>query len=276
MAYQQLGDQFGAWVVTPWATDVDYFPNLNARYQREVEMVLPHIPYCVTECDNDLYLAQSLGFRGERVLRTLAHGAIEHQRRGELVSDGKSSARKRIFIKGRAAPYDPVGRAMTVMHAIEQIADELQDTEIVIGQATLNVREAAARLQSEYHLNIRVLERLPYDDLLRLIGSSRLYCSATTVDGLPSSLMESVWLGCLPIFADLNSIREVITSGTNGILCPPEDIDAYASVILRGLQDDELVDTAAQFNHDLIRDHYAADKVIPQVIAMYEQLAQRA
>ena len=51
---------------------------------------------------------------------------------------------------------------------------------------------------------------------------------ASIHDGTPNSLLEGMACGCFPVAGDLESIREWITHGQNGLLVDPNDPQSIA------------------------------------------------
>jgi glycosyltransferase involved in cell wall biosynthesis len=58
--------------------------------------------------------------------------------------------------------------------------------------------------------------------------------------------------GCFPVAGDLESIREWITPGKNGLLVPAADPQALADAILRGINEPALRKQAAETNAAII------------------------
>ena len=71
-------------------------------------------------------------------------------------------------------------------------------------------------------------------------------------DGTPNSLLEGMACGCFPIAGDLESIREWITHGQNGLLVDPNNPQAIADAILIALERGDLRREAAGLNAKII------------------------
>ena len=67
-----------------------------------------------------------------------------------------------------------------------------------------------------------------------LFRQSRVVVSPTTHDGTPNTLLEAMACGCLPVVGDLESLREWITPGVNGLLVDLSHPQELAEAILTG------------------------------------------
>jgi len=76
--------------------------------------------------------------------------------------------------------------------------------------------------------------------------------SPSTHDGTPNSLIEGMASGCFPICGDLESIREWITDGVNGLLIDPSKPQELADAILLALNDESLRRQALEENQKII------------------------
>ncbi|HRJ75395.1 MAG TPA: glycosyltransferase, partial [Anaerolineales bacterium] len=64
--------------------------------------------------------------------------------------------------------------------------------------------------------------------------------------------IEAMACGCFPVAGDLESIREWITYGQNGLLFDANDSQSIADAILLGLEREDLRHDAAGLNANLI------------------------
>lgn len=156
-----------------------------------------------------------------------------------------------ILVKGREGGL--VGRAFNVLAALQRVSPALRKYRIKIVMPTESMRGAVQFVARFSGLDIEVMERLPYRDLMKLFATSRMAIAASDVDGTPSFLVEAMAMGALPIHSDMESVREWITDGVNGLLFPVEDVDALASHIERAIQDDALVEQARARNAEIVR-----------------------
>ena len=122
--------------------------------------------------------------------------------------------------------------------------------------------------------NVSLLPLLSQADLWCEFARSTISVSLSTHDGTPNTLLEAMTLGCLPICGDLDSIREWITPGENGLLVPADDPAVLAKTILQGLDDTSLRDSAAKMNRKIIMERASLPATSAQVIDFYRKVTQ--
>ena len=81
-------------------------------------------------------------------------------------------------------------------------------------------------------------------------------------------------MGVFPIHSGLETVREWIYDGQNGLLVPPEDVQAVAQALRKALENDALVDKAAEHNLEIIAKNFSESVVRPKVIDLYNLLRQ--
>jgi hypothetical protein len=114
----------------------------------------------------------------------------------------------------------------------------------------------AMRALQQYNLKgkLHLLPHLQQSHLWDLFVRSSVLASISQHDGTPNSLLEAMACGCFPVVGDIESTREWITPGVNGLLVEPSSAQATAEAILLALDSSELRKKAAEINSRLIRD----------------------
>ncbi|MBK9211025.1 MAG: glycosyltransferase family 4 protein [Anaerolineales bacterium] len=102
--------------------------------------------------------------------------------------------------------------------------------------------------------------------------SAQIVVSPAIHDGTPNSLLEGMACGCFPIAGDLESIREWITHGQNGLLVNPNDPQAIADAILLALENKDLRRNAAGLNTNMISTRAEYGMNMKKVAGFYESL----
>jgi len=76
--------------------------------------------------------------------------------------------------------------------------------------------------------------------------------SPSNHDGTPNTLLEAMACGAFPVAGDVESVREWIEEGRNGLLCDPNDVESVAAALVRALGDDNLRHRAAVVNREIV------------------------
>lgn len=91
-------------------------------------------------------------------------------------------------------------------------------------------------------------------------------------DGTPNTLLEAMACGCFPIAGDLESIREWIEPGVNGLLVNPASPEDLARAILTALDNQTLRERAAERNAQLVAERAEYGKVMAEAEAFYRRV----
>jgi glycosyltransferase involved in cell wall biosynthesis len=119
--------------------------------------------------------------------------------------------------------------------------------------------------------NVTLLPLLSQEQLWQEFARSTISVSLSIHDGTPNTLLEAMALGCLPICGDVESIREWITPGKNGLLVDPADAQALAGTILHGLENVRLQKAAAVTNQKLVTEKAGLETTRTQIVDFYRR-----
>ena len=119
---------------------------------------------------------------------------------------------------------------------------------------------------------VELLAPRPHAEMADLFRSAQVVVSPTVHDGTPNTLLEALACGCFPVAGDLESIREWITPGENGLLVDAGDASALAGAILRGLNESALRRQAAEQNAVIIAERAEYARNMARVAEFYEKI----
>jgi glycosyltransferase involved in cell wall biosynthesis len=122
---------------------------------------------------------------------------------------------------------------------------------------------------------VELLPPLPHEQMAAVFRRAAVLVSPSVHDGTPNSLLEGMACGCFPVAGDLESIREWITDGKNGLLTDATDPRSMADSILDALQNRTRREQAAQENPTTIRARAEYRACMAQVEAFYSGLMVR-
>lgn len=113
------------------------------------------------------------------------------------------------------------------------------------------------------------------DDVEDLYGAMDIYALASYREGFPRSAMEAAASG-LPIVAtDIRGCRQVVASGTTGLLVPVADADALADAIRALASNPSLRDSMRVAALSKAQAEFDDQRVIATTLATYEQVLAR-
>jgi glycosyltransferase involved in cell wall biosynthesis len=114
-----------------------------------------------------------------------------------------------------------------------------------------------------------LLPRQSRVEMADLFRSSQVVVSPTTHDGTPNTLLEAMACGCFPVAGDLESLREWLLPGVNGLLVDPGDPHALANAVCHALENEGLRRRAAEYNQRLVSERAGYSRVMEEAIQFY-------
>jgi glycosyltransferase involved in cell wall biosynthesis len=121
----------------------------------------------------------------------------------------------------------------------------------------------------------RLWPKLTQPQLWTLLKKARVYVSPSLHDGTPNSMLEAMACGCFPVTGNIESMREWIDDGVNGLLVDATDEMALAGAIVRALNEPALQSQAAQVNAALVAERADYTRNMERVRGLYERVLRR-
>jgi glycosyltransferase involved in cell wall biosynthesis len=100
--------------------------------------------------------------------------------------------------------------------------------------------------------NLYLLPKLEQSQLWAVFKRSSVIVSPSSHDGTPNTLLEAMACGCFPVAGDIESLREWIVDGENGLLVDPTDPEKIANAIVTALANIDLRQKSAVHNRQVI------------------------
>jgi glycosyltransferase involved in cell wall biosynthesis len=181
------------------------------------------------------------------------------------------------WIRGPHFVVDPRGfrayvQTESFFRAAPRVLDDVPDAEFA-GVGMMDVPEAL-RWAEGLHLGDR-MRLLPSQDaagMAALFRGAAVSVSPSVHDGTPNTLLEAMACGCLPVAGDLESIREWIVDGDNGLLVDPRRPNDLARAIVRALKDDAWRSAAAGTNLQIIAERADRRQGMQRAERFYREL----
>jgi glycosyltransferase involved in cell wall biosynthesis len=121
---------------------------------------------------------------------------------------------------------------------------------------------------------VELLPRQTRPQMASLFRQAHVVVSPSEHDGTPNTLLEAMACACFPVAGDIESIREWIEPGVNGILFDPSSPQELATAIVTAYQHPELRKAARQHNLQLVAERAEYSKVMSQAEMIYRELGR--
>jgi glycosyltransferase involved in cell wall biosynthesis len=217
-------------LVSIWGNDFTLHARSTSLMERSTRRTLGVADALHADCRRDVRLAREHGFAEHKpTLVSPSSGGI----RADLFCAGPEPASKPVVLHPRGirayVQNDAFFRAVPLVLARRPdarfvcigLAGEPRAEQLV---AELRIGHAVALLPPRRHAEMAEAYR-----------EAQVCVSATTHDGTPNTLLESMACGCLPVAGDLESIREWIVPGFNGVLVDAVMPESIAGGVLQAL-----------------------------------------
>jgi glycosyltransferase involved in cell wall biosynthesis len=234
-------------LVSVWGNDFTLHAPSNGLMAHYTSWTMQVADALHADCQRDIRLGKKWGFDTSRPTLVIpGNGGI----RADVFHPPERPVEQPIVINPRG--FRTYVRNDVFFRAIPQVLAKQPDARFLcVGmagelQALKWIRELAIEGAVE------LLPALPHEQMADVFRRGQVMASISTHDGTPNTLLEGMACGCVPVAADLDSIREWIRPGKNGLLINPRDSASVAEGILEGLQNKSLRLGAAGENQKII------------------------
>lgn len=233
--------------VSVWGNDFTLHASANGLMSHYTSWTMQVADALHADCQRDIRLGKQWGFQAERPT---------------LLIPGNGGIRSHVFHQPQRATEEPVVinprgfrtyvRNDTFFQAIPKVLAKRPDAKFVC--VSMAGEPAALKWVQQLGIerSVELLPAVPHDQMGDVLRRGQIAVSMGAHDGTPNTLLEAMACGCLPIAGDLESIREWIRNGRNGLLVNAGDPDRLAEAILEGLENKGLRQQAAGMNEAII------------------------
>jgi glycosyltransferase involved in cell wall biosynthesis len=257
-------------LISIWGNDFTLHAPATPWMSRLTRQALAAAGAVHADCHRDLRLAHDWGFPAQRPAVVLP-GA------GGIQADIFYPATERDLSSQPAWVINPRGvrayiRNDTFFKAIPLVLAQVPQIQFCcVGMAGQPQAETWLR-DYQVGANVRLTGQQTRQQMAELFRRSQVVVSPSTHDGTPNTLLEAMACGVFPVAGDLESLREWIKPGVNGLLVDPADHRALADAILQALSQPELRQRAREINLQLVADKAEYGQVMRKAAGFYDQL----
>ncbi|MFU8772913.1 MAG: glycosyltransferase family 4 protein [Anaerolineales bacterium] len=260
-------------IISVWGNDFTLHAKSNPWMGYLTRKALQRIDGIHTDCWRDLHLAHKMGFTvGKPSIVLPSSGGVRQDiffppRNVHKTGNGISSP---IIINPRG--FRAYVRNDIFFKAIPLVLEKVPEARFIC--PGMDGEHQANRWITELNIPdvVELLPKQTQEQMGELFRKAHVAVSPTIHDGTPNSLLESMACGCFPIAGDLESIREWITSGMNGLLVNPNSAQDLANAIVSAITHRELRTRAVKHNIHLISERADYNKVMEKAENFYSEI----
>jgi len=264
--------------VSIWGNDLTLHGKGSAAMRRYTARTLQRANGLAADAQRDIRLARAWGFDEDKpVLTVPGSGGIDLVETG-IAQDISAVPGLPAFAEDTPLVVNPRGfrpgsvRNDIFFQAIPMVLDRVPNAQFLCAamQGQQEAEGWVERLRIGAHVHL--LPYLAQEQLWAVFQRAAVSVSVSAHDGTPNSLLEAMAIGCFPVAGDIESLREWITPGVNGLLVEPDKAQALAEALVLALENPDLREQAAETNGDIIQQRAEVYLVRSQIAVFYERL----
>ena len=110
------------------------------------------------------------------------------------------------------------------------------------------------------------------EDIPAILSFADLGIISSVAEGIPQFLFQMMAMGKPVIATEVGGIPEIVTSGVNGLLIPPEEPAALAKAMVQVLGDPESARRLGEAGRRLVEQEYTVEKMAEKVYRVYQKV----
>jgi glycosyltransferase involved in cell wall biosynthesis len=227
-------------------------------------------------------LAQRLAYRAAHVVVANSGAA-----RDQLEREGVPASRLRLIANGldagRFVPGEPRRTIRHIVMVANLRAEKGHDTLLAAAPRILARypdasftfvgdgprREALETLTRALGVTERVRFVGERRDVASILARHDLFVLPSRSEAFPNALIEAMATGLPVVATDVGGIPEVVRSGVNGQLVPPDDIGALADAVLALMDDPAAAAALGRAARAEVERHYTIDRMVERFEQLY-------
>jgi len=266
-------------LISVWGNDFTLHAQSTPLMKRYTRLVLGRATGLHTDCQRDLHLAHNLGFSKNKPAVVLPGGGgvqleifyPQLTPNPQFRSLGISSRRERPFVINPRG-FRSYVRNDAYFRAIPLVLEQFPEASFICPSMADSAQAWMWVDKLGISSAVELIPKVSRSEMAELFRKSVISISPSTHDGTPNTLLEAMACGCFPIAGDIESLREWITSGENGLLVDPTNPREIATAILKVLADEKLRQKAAEINRKLIAIRAEYNQVMANAMIFYQNL----
>lgn len=262
-------------IMSSWGSDFVYVAKKYPVHSILTRLVTRKPDAFIADCLRDVRLAHAYGLPTTVPTRCFpGNGGIDQALFHPVNMDLR--ARERIILYTRG--YSPFARIDVLLEAFKIMLvrkpSHLTKLVLLVPREVMSMVDHMRQNLGLSKLCIQVRTSVSQAEMVHLLQTAAVSVSPMESDGTPISMLEAMACGAFPVMSDLESIREWIIHGHNGLLFNPDNPEELAACLEEAIDNVPMRQSAQEVNAQLINDRADYVKVMPQVREFYQMVAR--
>ncbi len=234
-------------IVSVWGNDFTLHAPSTPLMRHHTHWTMLTADALHADCERDIRLGRDWGFDASKpTLVTPGNGGIHT----DIFFPPLNPVEEPVIFNPRG--FRAYVRNDTFFRAIPLVLEQVPEAHFVCAGMAGQIEALNWVNKLSIANSVELLAPLPHTDMAEVYRGAQVLVSPSIHDGTPNTLLEGMACGCFPVAGDLESIREWITDGVNGLLVDAGDPSALAGAIVRAIKNKDLRAQAAGQNEALI------------------------
>ncbi len=254
---QEFGlEKIGRWVAQARGGPDLYLNRFDPGLFQNIENVIHNCDYFIADNPWNYEYARSLGLSENKLTEfgmVSGTGGMEINSLRSAWQD-PPSRRKRIIYMPKAYDNQAV-KGLSAMEGIRLAWPQIKPCKIILDWVVQPEMQMWIRacLGQEIMESVEINPRLPREMSLDHSRQARVMYAPSVLDGIPNSMLEAMCCGSFPIISPLESVQGIVEDGKHVLFARNLYPEELAQALIRAMKDDNLVDSAAVINLELVR-----------------------
>jgi glycosyltransferase involved in cell wall biosynthesis len=169
---------------------------------------------------------------------------------------------------GRLSPQKAQHHLLT---AAKMVLDQRPDARfMIVGQGRLDqpLKEQAQRLGIADRVTFTGLRK----DIPAILAQTDIFTLPSLWEGLPLTAIEAMAAARPVVLTDVGGNSELVQSGVNGVIVPPDNVDALVDALVTLLNDDQRRNAMGRAARQRVQHDFSIDTIAAQHEALYESI----
>lgn len=253
-------------VYSNYGSDIFWFKKYKG-HRKKMEKVLSVTDLVFYECERDLDFMRNCCPQTTKYVWTINSGGLR-----QIPTNLESNDRDIILVKGYSNKWGQGLRSLLLVYRARKIV-EGSGLRVVIYSADFHVPILAKLLFLPSKLKVETHPKgtLRHEKVLELMRKSVVHLAISKSDGLPSSTLEAMASGSIPLQSSSACLSRFLKDGENGFVVDSIERD-ISNILLTSTIDESFANRARKVNLEIIQRFFSTSAISSKAKESYSKL----